>query len=252
MGGFSLATHWRAAVIAAAALAAIGAVLSIPAIPQDLAYHSFADQRTFFGIPNGLNVLSNVAFLVVGLLGISVLLADRDESGRTPWLVFFVGVALVSVGSAYYHWSPDSNSLLWDRLPMTVGFMGLLVALAQDYFQQPVARSCLIPAILIGMASVVYWHLTDDLRFYLLVQFLPLVFLLLVMLLYTSPFTHGYLLGAALTLYVLAKIVEVYDTDILELTANVASGHTVKHLFAAAGCLCLVIYLRSRTHKNKL
>jgi hypothetical protein len=43
-------------------------LLFIPPIPQDPAYHQFADLRTVWGIPNFLNVLTSLSFLVVGLL----------------------------------------------------------------------------------------------------------------------------------------------------------------------------------------
>ena len=41
-------------------------------IPQDPAYHQFADLRTLLGIPHCLNVISNLPFLLVGLWGFRV------------------------------------------------------------------------------------------------------------------------------------------------------------------------------------
>lgn len=42
--------------------------------------------------------------------------------------VLFAGVLLTSAGSTWYHLAPTNDSLVWDRLPMTLGFMGLFAA----------------------------------------------------------------------------------------------------------------------------
>src|SRR6266516_3730666 len=47
----------------------------LPAIPQDPGYHLFADQRQWLGIPHAADVLSNAAFVLVGLYGIARLAA---------------------------------------------------------------------------------------------------------------------------------------------------------------------------------
>ncbi len=51
-----------------------------PPIPQPLEYHQFADQRDYFGIPNFFNVVSNIAFLFVGIAGLTFLLSSRVSS----------------------------------------------------------------------------------------------------------------------------------------------------------------------------
>lgn len=53
--------------------------LFVPPIPQNQAYHEFADTRAFGGIPNFCNVASNVPF---GLFGI----VDLCTSLYRPWL----------------------------------------------------------------------------------------------------------------------------------------------------------------------
>ncbi|HXV20463.1 MAG TPA: hypothetical protein VD811_05665, partial [Desulfuromonadales bacterium] len=75
------------------------AVALLPPIPQYLSYHRFADGRPLFGIPNFLNVVSNLPLFVVGLLGLlhlwlhrRELFADRRES--RAFAVFFLGIAL--------------------------------------------------------------------------------------------------------------------------------------------------------------
>src|SRR5512132_1541341 len=127
----------RIAVLLGMALAAGAAIAVFPPIPQDPAYHRFADVRPVGSVANGWNVLSNLAVLVVGLWGLAHVVRARSGPGtafidareRWPYALFFAGVALTGIGSAYYHWAPDTPRLFWDRLPMTVGFMALLAAI---------------------------------------------------------------------------------------------------------------------------
>jgi hypothetical protein len=70
-------------VVAGAALAAAAVIGALPRIPQDPAYHRFADRRTIWGLPHGLDVWSNLAFPLVGLWGlIRVLSAPAGGSGE--------------------------------------------------------------------------------------------------------------------------------------------------------------------------
>jgi hypothetical protein len=149
-------------------LAVVGSlvlVIRLSPIPQPLDYHNFADTRSFIEIPNFLNVATNLPFLAVGFLGLGAL-RNSERPARLAWSTMFLGVTMVAFGSGYYHWSPSSATLVWDRLPMAAGFMGLLVALVTEYVHPKLERYLLGPAIVIGVSSVFYWHLTDDLRFY--------------------------------------------------------------------------------------
>lgn len=88
-------------------LGAVVALLNHGPISQTLSYHGFADRRVIWGIPNFFNVFSNIAFVLVGLLGLYKT-SGRDRikiitENRVSYKVFFIGVALVGVGSGYYH-----------------------------------------------------------------------------------------------------------------------------------------------------
>ena len=86
-----------------------------------------------FGVQNFWNVMSNLPFLIIGLAGVSCFVIKRPRTcrARTAWAVLFFGVlTFVAFGSAWYHsQSQIISTLVWDRLPMAVGFMGLFVAL---------------------------------------------------------------------------------------------------------------------------
>jgi hypothetical protein len=239
-------------VCALVAAATVAAMLALPRIAQDPAYHAFADRRALLGIPNAADVLSNLAFLAVGLLGLRVIGA-RDATfvkarERAPWAVTFWGVLLTAVGSAVYHLSPTNASLALDRLAMTVGFMGLLSALIAERLG---ARGTLIPLLVLGAATVVWWYATErngsgDLRPYVAVQAAPLVAIPLLVVLGRPRYTGSAWLFAALALYVVAKLAEVRDAAIFAATAGVVSGHTLKHVLAALGIGALVLMLARR------
>ena len=222
--------------------------MALPPIAQDPAYHDFADRRGLLGISSFLNVATNLAFLAVGGAGI-VLCAHRREIGaRRAWMTCFTSVALVSLGSGYYHVAPDNGSLVWDRLPMSVGFMALSVAVLSEHLSLRLENYLLTPAIALGIASVIYWHYTDDLRLYVLVQFLPLIMLPVILLLFKSPYTHSSLLFLALAIYIASKLAEHFDAAVFAATGNIISGHSLKHLLAAVALFVVYWMLRRRTN----
>lgn len=235
-------------------LCGIGTFVFVEPIPQWLDYHNFADDRTMLGIPNALNVLSNVPFLIFGLWGAGILFAAIRRHGyearRFLYLVFFLGFALVSIGSGYYHLWPSNDTLVWDRLPMTIAFMALLsAAIAEMIGRKPGIR--LLPVFLIvGAFSVFYWDYTEqlgqgDLRLYGLVQFLPMLLIVLMLWLYQRPEHFVKYIVAAALCYGIAKLFEEFDLAIYR-ALIVVSGHSLKHLFAAGAGLALLLMLYRR------
>ncbi|MCU7850573.1 MAG: ceramidase [Candidatus Thiodiazotropha sp. (ex Monitilora ramsayi)] len=239
---------WRHAVLVFLLLFPLASLLMFDPIPQDVAYHHFVDSGRFLGVPNFFDVVSNLTFLLVGALGIAFCLKNHTDPSHSAWLVLFTGVSLVSFGSIYYHWSPSNETLVWDRIPMSVGFMGLLTALLCEYVHSRLS-SLLIPLVIVGIGSVLYGYFFEDLRLYVWVQFIPLLTLPFFMTLFSSRFTHQGLLFSALLLYALAKGAEAYDVAVFKMTGEVVSGHTVKHLLAAASCYSLLIMLQRRKPK---
>jgi hypothetical protein len=237
---------WRHYLLFAVVIGSLIALMLQAPIKQDLAYHRFIDIRTMFDVPNFYNVMSNLPFLFVGVAGAWYCWRNKIGEMRSAWLAFFIGVALVCFGSAYYHWNPNSLTLVWDRLPMTIGFMCLFAALLGELVSLRLGKVMLLPLVVIGLMSVLVWYWYDDLRFYAWVQFMPLLVIPLLLWLYQKSYTHSHYLLYALAFYVGAKVFEAFDVQIFAMLGNEMSGHAIKHVFAAVGSLILLQMLRVR------
>src|SRR3989344_1176426 len=118
-------------VLITLALSAIIGIFFSPPIRQDEDYHHFSDKDTLLGIPNFLNVISNLPFLIVGTLG--VLKLKHLKKFHTQYGLFFLGICFVAGGSAYYHLNPTTETLVWDRLPMSLAFMALFSLIISEF-----------------------------------------------------------------------------------------------------------------------
>lgn len=214
-------------------------------IPQDRGYHVFADRRSCLGLANFGNIVSNLLFLLIGLAGTACCWRDRRGAWRS-WLVFFIGVALVFFGSSYYHNNPNDHTLAWDRLPMTVAFMGLFTALISEHIDLRLEIPMLAGALAIGMFSVLWWHLSGDLRIYVWVQGAPLLAIPYVLAAFPRRFSLSHYLLYGVGFYAMAKVAELRDFEIFEATAGLISGHTAKHLLAGLAVYCVMRMLQKR------
>jgi len=167
------------------------------------------------------------------------------------WYSFFIGFFFVSIGSAYYHWRPNNWTLVWDRLPMTLGFMSIYY-LSQKVFL-PDDQISLIGNIFLGGVSILIWHISlylnkdyvnnihvnylgnndgsklgrsdaqkeiqkvspklqDQLLPYYIIQFYPIIGLLYMILVWPETADLKRIyVVPALSLYILAKIFETLD-----------------------------------------
>lgn len=233
------------------------AALLLPAMAQPLSYHAFADCRSWWSLPNTLNVLSNLPFLVFGLLGLEFLLRRRPQwhepDEALPYLVFFLGAALTCVGSMYYHWQPDNPRLVWDRLPMTLAFSGLIAAVLGERIAPHWGRRALWPLLVAGAGSVLFWYATERIGRgnvipYGMFQFWAILVVLLLLLLFPARrYSHGQTLFWPILWYGLAKVAETFDLGIYRATGALVSGHTVKHLLAAMAVWALLRMLQARS-----
>lgn len=232
--------------------------LLAPPFAQPLDYHDFADQRRILAIPNFWNVLTSLAFVLAGGLGLQALVWQNSltlvPALKPAYRLFFIAVALVGIGSAFYHLAPSNSTLTWDRLPMAAGFMALLAIIIGEYLSQRAGRLLLFPLLAAGITAGVYWHVSElrgegDLRFYALVQFLPVVLILVILLIYPSRFTHIRYLAAMLVLYLFSKTAELLDKAVYDWTGSI-SGHSIKHLVAALAVYCFYLWLKRRGYNQ--
>ena len=231
----------------------LGLLFTSP-VPQDLQYHQFADQRTFFSIPHFCNVSSNITFFIFGLLGFIALtrkatLAILDNL-KPVYMTFFTGIILVCFGSSYYHLAPTNATLVWDRLPMTIAFMSFFCLIVAEFLSEQIGKKLFLPLILVGILSVLYWYLTEvyfrgDLRFYGLVQFLPMLLIPLILFKGRSRFSHHHYYWWILLVYAAAKLLEHYDAEVYQWLGFI-SGHSLKHIASSLAPLFLYLGLIQR------
>ena len=250
-GGRRSPVYWFIGLTVLALLAA----LLLPAVKQPLDYHDFADHRHAHGIDNFLDVVSNAGFLIFGVMGLLIIGKGRAcferPSERWPYITFFIGLVLTAVGSGYYHLAPDNETLFWDRLPMTIAFMGLVAGQIVDRISVRAGLVLLPPALLIGAASVIYWLITERLGAgnvipYGILQAYTVLVVLLLAIVNPSRYTRGSDIYWVFAWYALAKVLETFDVQVLEFSGLV-SGHTLKHVAAAFAGFSVGRMLSKRT-----
>jgi len=249
----------RYAILGAVSAAVIAMVIAQGRVPQDQDYHRFADTRVMAGIPNFVNVATNLAFMLSGIAGMSAVLRrrrHRDTFAKPrealSYLVFFGGLVLVAAGSACYHLAPRDWTLLWDRLPMTVSFMAFFAIVIGERLGPRAGLAALPVLVVLGLASVLHWYAGErlgggDLRAYVLVQFYPIAIIPLVSALLPGRYTLGWVFSAVIAIYAGSKLLEVHDAWILDALGGAVSGHSLKHLVAAAAPLPLLWMIGKRT-----
>jgi hypothetical protein len=225
--------------LAVMALSLAALLLLVPPIPQSQDYHQFADQRTLLGIPNFWNVVSNLPFAAIGAAG---LWRYRDDPAT---VILFSGIFLTGFGSAYYHWNPNDNALFWDRLPMALAFSAILAGVVAERLDARAGALLLWPLLGLGVLSLLWWRWTGDLRLYGWVQFFPCLALPVLFLLFPPKYTESFYWIIAAALYLVAKVFEYSDAAVYS-AGQILSGHTLKHLAAAAACFAILRYFQMR------
>lgn len=210
-------------LILVACVQVVSFLIWAPPLHQSASYHDFADRRTILDIPDFWDVISNLPFLVVGAMG---LLRFRDGASR----ILFFGVFGTSLGSAYYHLAPDNARLFWDRLPMTIAFMSLF-AIAIN------RRKLAVPYVLLGISSVIWWRMTDNLWPYGFVQFGTMAALMMI----ATRREPG--LWPVFIFYGVSKVSEHFDQQIYSMSP--LSGHTMKHFLAGAATLYIYRWIHA-------
>lgn len=256
MSGTGNAAHVRRRVwmILAAAVALYGLLrMTFGPLPQDPAYHLFADSHARLGgIPYTANVMTNLAILAAGIFGLTLrtrMTISPDE--RSAVNVLIAASILTAFGSAYYHWEPTNATLFWDRLPISIVLMSLFALVMADRVHPLFAREGLWPFTALGAASVILWSVTEakgqgDLLLYLVVRFGTGAVIVLLMILRQSRHTGTIWLAAAVVCEVFMVTFERHDHEVFKLTGGTVSGHNLKHIMAGLGLVLVFWWLRAR------
>lgn len=232
----------------------------LPAFPQPAYYHEFVDQRSFLGIPNFNDVMSNLAFLfsagagIVFLYWIQRMPEQHSFEYRNeclPYWVLFLSVSAVAFGSMGYHLAPDNDRLVWDRLPIVVALAALLSATLVERVNRTAGLWALPVLVVLAILSVWYWHWTElqgrgNLNFYVVAQFYSIVTILWISLRFPSRYSEANGIFQVIGLYGMAKAAEMLDGGIFTWTGGLISGHTLKHVIAAYAVYRIVQILRKR------
>ena len=211
---------------------------------QPASYHDFADQRAVLGIPNFLNVASNLPFAVIGIWGMLFLFPGNGERNRAfidqrerwPYFALFAGLFLTAFGSAWYHFAPSNATLVWDRLPMSIMFAGFVAAVIAERIDVGAGVKLLPFLLAFNVGAVLQWYYSElrgqgDLRWYAALQIYAVLVLLIAPVL-KPRYTRNFDFLVVFALYALAKLFETFDRRIYSFD-HIVSGHTLKHLAAA-------------------
>ena len=245
----------RETVLAAIAFAVLALPFLLPPIAQSQSYHHFADTRTLFGVANAMDTLSNFGFIVAGVVGIAMVWLRRLPAPTTALgamsLLTFAGLIATGIGSAWYHGQvpPDDAGLAIDRYGMVIGFAGVLGLAAAHKVSERAGWWTGWVVLVAGPFSVWWWTVSGNVAPYAVLQFGGMALLVLILFWRSATVTNtagpnwGMLIGA----YALAKVFEAADEQIWDLSAQLISGHTLKHLAAAFVALAVIAPLYRRS-----
>ena len=222
-------------------------------LPQDPSYHRLADTRTFLGfIPRAGDVLTNLAILAAGLFGLA--LRDRmtvAPEERTALNLLIAATVLTALGSTYYHWAPSNVTLVWDRLPLAIILISVLVLVMADRLHPLFARHGLWPLTALAVVSVIVWGVSEamgkgDLLLYLIVRVGAGVSIAMLLILRKPRHTGTKWMVIAVLCEILMAALERLDHEIFHLTGGWISGHSLKHVMVGVALGFVFWWLRAR------
>lgn len=193
------------------------------------------------------NIATSIPFLVIGVFALRKLCADwrrLDRAPDLPLLTFAFSLVLVGAGSAFYHWSPSTYHLLWDRLPIALCLAALVCAMANVYAGSRVGTFMLAPAILVAVLSVLYWygswtHGHEDLRPYAAVQLCATLWAGAVAFRRPTRLADMRGLRWAMAAYASGRILELFQQRIYD-QLGMDLGHPLKHLLVAIAAFLVI------------
>ncbi len=237
---------WRGHALGLFALGPVLALALMSPVIRGPGFHRYADDRALLGVPNAGDVVSNLPFVVVGLAGLALV---RRAHGLPRALValFFVSVAGIGLGSAAYHAAPGDVTLALDWMPIVLTLAFLVSLLLADRVDRRTGTlaAVVLPAIAIG--AVLWWWggggtAGGDMRWYAGLQLSMVVAVPVIVAMYPRGRLAARYLLLGVACFVLARLTNAADASLLATTG--VSGHSLKHVVAAAATGCVYLAVR--------
>jgi hypothetical protein len=214
--------------------------------------HVFADARAWLGLPNAMDVLSNLPFAAFGVWGLIQLpRAALSSQQRALLQLFFIGLLLTTAGSMAYHLAPSNATLLWDRAGMSAAFAGVLGLAASERVSNWAGQVAAVTTILAAALALWVWRSSGDVLPWSVVQFGGMALVISLACLRPRAGSMGISLLALMAFYGLAKGLESTDHAVFEATGQWLSGHSLKHVVASMAALPILLACRAAQSKVK-
>jgi hypothetical protein len=202
--------------------------------------HRYADQREFAGIPNALDVLSNLPLIAAGAWGWTATRVSRWSAlMRRVWRRFFTSIATLGIASLLYHAAPGDFGFALTQLCVAASFSLLLLCFLAERVNARFAglQACFIACAASMLAAALWWFDapspgSGDLRGLLLLQTLPVLLVPAGALALCGRQTTMCDWIAMLCLYGIGRLCGLADTAVLQTTGAVG-GHALMHLACA-------------------
>jgi len=218
-------------------------ILALSPLTQSQDYHQFAEQRFIGHIPHFGDVLSNLSFIIVGVL---LLVESRQwnyvelyKGQKTLFKALAYSSIALGFGSGYYHWAPTDYTLAWDRATMVLGFAIIFYdsCVRYDIFgKKKVCQGTTISTITF-LGTVIFWMISNRLEPYVFVQFFTMFVLVILAIKNYKEVPSKHLFNMFIW-YALAKLFENQDKLIFMMSGDLMSGHTLKHIAYAMALYC--------------
>jgi hypothetical protein len=208
--------------------------------------HPFVDARTLWGIPNAMDVVSNLPFVLLGAWGLWAVRRARalPRATRVSSTVFFIGLVLTCASSSFYHWAPDAWGLAVDRAGMAFAFAGVLGLAIAERVSLRAAHWAWGSVLLAALISIGLNYATGAMVPWAVVQFGGMAVVLWAATQRAQPDALGIRWGVVAAIYGLAKLLELGDAAVFQATQEWVSGHSLKHIAASLAALPVIFALR--------
>jgi len=238
---------------------AFSGIFLIVKIPQNPEWLQFADHRSFLGIPNFGDVVSNIFIVCIAISGLRFVWKSQVKSyafefawERISPTVFFFGILVKGLGAMWFHVEPNVTRITWDQLPMTFVFIGIFGVLIGDRIRSNTINELCGPILFLTAVSVGWWVWVktngdgmSDLEPYLFVQIFPSFTMLMILIFFPGRYTHQRDYWRVLVFYASSGFFGAYDWQTFDVL-KILSGQSIEHILLAGGAWQLISMFQKR------